>query len=147
MAGAIFVVIGLYFLLTAWSSMTIGTAGRMGPGYFPIMLAIVLILTGIGTALSGIGTRNAEFGRIRWRSMIWIVLAPIMFVATVQGLGICISLFLTTLCALMANPGVKLLSKVCHAAITSVLCTVVFKYGLEIQLPLLGSWVPFAGDF
>ncbi|MCU0908987.1 MAG: hypothetical protein MUF73_16465 [Rhodobacteraceae bacterium] len=46
-AGALFVVLGAGF---AWfgRGLEIGTTFRMGPGYFPLVLAGLLILLGLG---------------------------------------------------------------------------------------------------
>ncbi|KAB2862749.1 MAG: tripartite tricarboxylate transporter TctB family protein, partial [Bauldia sp.] len=42
-AGAIFIAIGLGFAAMTFAELDIGTARRMGPGYFPIMLAGILV--------------------------------------------------------------------------------------------------------
>ncbi len=44
-AGALFVAIGVGTLLMG-SKYTLGTAARMGPGYFPRILGILLIVLG-----------------------------------------------------------------------------------------------------
>ena len=44
-AGVVFVVIGAGFAITALD-YDVGTASRMGPAYFPLVLAIVLVLLG-----------------------------------------------------------------------------------------------------
>ena len=52
-AGALFVAIGGFFTLNAWFNLTIGNALAMGPGYFPILLGLVLIGLGAAIALPG----------------------------------------------------------------------------------------------
>ena len=45
LCGALFIATGLFFLVQSLG-LEIGTAFRMGPGYFPLVLAIVLIVLG-----------------------------------------------------------------------------------------------------
>ena len=42
-AGTLFVAIGLLFAVNAWLGLSIGSAFAMGPGYFPILLGLILI--------------------------------------------------------------------------------------------------------
>ena len=43
LAGAIFIAIGAFFLSNAWRNLEIGTSFQMGPGYFPVVLAGILL--------------------------------------------------------------------------------------------------------
>ena len=45
-AGAIFIAIAAFFLSSAWLNLEIGTSFRMGPGYFPVALAVLLLVLG-----------------------------------------------------------------------------------------------------
>jgi hypothetical protein len=58
-AGAIFTAIGLAagFLSTQYE---LGTPTAMGPGYFPLVLSIVLTALGIGAMGVGLAARRAE---------------------------------------------------------------------------------------
>ena len=53
-AGLMFMVVGIAF---AWgaTNYTIGEGARMGPGYFPLMLGILLALIGVFVAVRGAG--------------------------------------------------------------------------------------------
>lgn len=66
LAGAVFVGFGLAFAVTA-STYEIGSAVRMGPGYFPLVLGGLLVLLGIliaGSGLTGGGTAGDTVGGI-----------------------------------------------------------------------------------
>jgi hypothetical protein len=54
-AGLLFVAFGVVALVMA-QSYSIGTAARMGPGYFPRLLGILLIGLGAVQAIVGIRT-------------------------------------------------------------------------------------------
>ncbi|MCC6870733.1 MAG: tripartite tricarboxylate transporter TctB family protein, partial [Burkholderiales bacterium] len=44
-AGILFIALGI-FAITVGSNYTLGSAARMGPGYFPRILGILLIVLG-----------------------------------------------------------------------------------------------------
>lgn len=46
LAGILFVVIGSIFLFIS-TSYKMGTTAAMGPGYFPMLIAILLIIFGV----------------------------------------------------------------------------------------------------
>jgi len=52
-AGLMFIGFGLGFMLIALNNYPMGTAGRMGPAYFPTVLGGLLALLGIGIAFRG----------------------------------------------------------------------------------------------
>lgn len=59
LAGMIFVCVGLIFFI--WSHQyNMGTATRMGPGYYPSLLSIILCLFGVGSMIKGVTTRIAD---------------------------------------------------------------------------------------
>ena len=76
----------------------------MGPGYFPLVLAVVLILLGADHRSSRrLRVEGEPVGPIAWRGMVFILPAPIFFGLTVRGLGFVPSLFLTALIAAFAS--------------------------------------------
>ena len=65
-AGILFVAIGGWFVVSALE-LELGTALRMGPGYFPLVLAGLLILLGALVVIRGIRDRPAHIGSVAWR--------------------------------------------------------------------------------
>ena len=52
-AGALFIAIGSFFALSAFLNLPIGRAFAMGPGYFPMLLGLILIGFGLAIAIAG----------------------------------------------------------------------------------------------
>ena len=63
--GAIFIGFGAFFALQSFG-LEIGTAFRMGPGYFPLVLAIVLILLGSVIFFRATRVQGDVIGAIAW---------------------------------------------------------------------------------
>ena len=138
--AAIFIAIGAFFA-TQSLGMELGTAFRMGPGYFPLVLSGFLILLGLIILVQSTQYAAEPIGPIAWRGMLFILPAPVIFGLTVRGLGFVPAVFLTALIAAFASsrmkPGIALLL-VSGLTIFSVL---VFSYALGLPFRRFGPWL------
>jgi hypothetical protein len=87
-AGLLFMAIGVFF---AWSASrySIGTAARMAPGYFPLLLGAILTLLGGVIVFKALVFETEDGGRIghwAWRPVFYIVLANGVFGLLIGGL-------------------------------------------------------------
>jgi uncharacterized membrane protein len=140
LCAAIFIALGAFFAIQALG-LELGTAFRMGPGYFPFVLACVLILLGLIILVQATQYKAEPIGPVAWRGMLFILPAPIVFGLTIRGLGFVPAIFLTALIAAFASrrmtPGVALLI-VSGVTLFSVL---VFSYGLGLPFRRFGPWL------
>jgi uncharacterized membrane protein len=140
---------GLFFMLAGGVfgaqslGLEIGTALRMGPGFFPLVLAIVLILLGLLILASAFRSVGEDIEATAWRGMMFILPAPIFFGLTVRGLGFVPSIFLTTLVAAMASFKMKVWPAILLAIGVTVFCTLVFSYALGLPFRRFGPWLSF----
>jgi hypothetical protein len=160
LCGAIFVLIGAAFAANALAELPIGTAVRMGPGYFPLVLAGLLVLLGIGIAASGIGTATpvpavlhppetvpaigvqAALARLGpWRGVVAILASPIIFGLGIQPLGLIPSLAAAVFVASFASRRMTPLFAVVMTAMLTLFCYLVFVIGLRLPLRLYGPWL------
>lgn len=141
-AGGLFIAFGLFFGVQAYG-YEIGTALRMGPGYFPLVLSGVLILLGVAIVFASMKTEGPGIGGLAWRGMLYILPAPIFFGLTVRGLGFVPAVFLTTLIAARASLKMKPLGALALSAAMAIFCTLVFSYGLQLPFQRFGPWVSF----
>lgn len=143
LAGLIFVGFGLLFGVQSLG-LEIGTAFRMGPGYFPLVLSGLLILLGLIIIASAIHDRGSEgIGTMAWRGAFFILPAPIFFGLTVRGLGFVPAVFLTTLIAALASFKMRLHWALALAIGVTLFATVVFSYGLGLPFRRFGPWLDF----
>lgn len=141
-AGVLFILFGAVFGLTALD-LEMGTTLRMGPGYFPMVLAVVLTLLGIGIVISSFGSVGEAVGTYAWRGMVFILAAPVFFGLTVRGLGFVPSIFFTTLIAALAGMKMKPVYAVLLAIGVTIFTTLVFSYALGLPFRRFGPWLPF----
>ncbi len=138
-AGLIYIVIGLGAFYIALD-YEMGTAVRMGPGYFPRVLGIVLALIGLAALVRSFLRPGEAVGRMAWRAALLVLGATAVFGLLVRGAGLVLSLFVLVLVSACASKQFRLPSTVLLAAGLAVFSALVFLKGLGIPLPLLGSW-------
>jgi hypothetical protein len=140
LCGAIFIAFGAYFALNALS-LDLGTAFRMGPGFFPLALAAVLILLGVVIFVQALRVHGEAVGPIAWRGMLLILPAPIFFGLTIRGLGFVPALFVTAFIACFASMRMSLLWALLLSAAVTGFSTLVFIEGLGLPFMLFGPWL------
>ncbi|HWT31392.1 MAG TPA: tripartite tricarboxylate transporter TctB family protein [Propylenella sp.] len=145
-AGLIFIAFGLAFAIAA-SRYQIGTAFRMGPGYFPIVLGGLLVLLGIMVAVEGVlAGEDTPIGAVPWKALVLILGSIIFFGVTVRGLGLVPSLFVTVLMAAFASRRTTALTALLIAIGLTIGCVLIFVEALGLSIALFGPWVgPWIG--
>ena len=143
LAGLLFILFGIIFGVQSFG-LEIGTAFRMGPGYFPLVLSGILLLLGAVILARSIHSGNGEaMGRLAWRGILFILPAPIFFGLTVRGLGFVPAIFLTTLVAALASFRMRLPWALLLAVGVTIFATLVFSYGLGLPFRRIGPWLDF----
>lgn len=148
LAGGVFVLIGLAFAIGG-STYDVGSALRMGSGYVPLVLGGVLTLLGVSIVVQAFlgGDEEArrladeQRGEVPWSRAALLVGSVMFFGATVRGLGLAPSLFVTTFLAALAGHGTGVLRALVIAAGLTALCLLVFVTLLQLRLPMLGPWL------
>lgn len=142
LCGALFVVVGLFFLIQSLG-LEIGTAFRMGPGYFPLVLSGVLVLLGLVILVQATRVEGEPIGPLAWRGMLLILPAPIIFGLTVRGLGFVPAVFISAFVASFASSRMTVVMAVVLSALLTVFAFAVFSYGLGLPFERFGPWLRF----
>lgn len=143
-AGILFVLAGGFFCLHALVNLKLGTAFRMGPGFFPVLVGGLLLLLGVATLVRGLVSGPASLsGEVSWRAVILITAAPITFGLTVGRLGFLAALALTVALSAYASVRMNLWMAAAVTLVLTVFSALVFSYGLGLPLRLVGPWLDF----
>lgn len=135
-AGAGVVVLGLAATGASLQS-ALGTPAEMGPGLFPLILSCLLMVLGI---LVAVGHEDSEAATaIPWRGALLIAAAPLVFFATINALGIVVSIFAASLMSALASNQARLIPAILFSIGLGVLCALVFVVGLGLELPIFGT--------
>jgi hypothetical protein len=142
LSGLIFVGFGAAFGYAA-SGYELGTAFRMGPGYFPLILGGVLALLGVAIIVKGVtaAAADTEIGSVPWRASFLIIAALVYFGATIRGLGLVLAIFGAGLLAALASRQNGPVAALVIAVALTIACVAIFHYGLGVAVPLFGPWL------
>jgi hypothetical protein len=141
LAGGTFVGFGLAFAITS-STYEVGTALRMGPGFFPLVLGSLLVVLGILIAVKGfLAGDSDEIGPVPWKALVLLVVAFVFFGYTVRGLGLVPALLVTVFLAGMAGRRARVIPAVVIAACLTALSVLIFVILLQLRLPYIGPWL------
>ncbi len=150
-SGVAFMAVGGAF---AWgaTNYTVGTGARMGPGYFPLMLGVLLAIIGAVVAFKAmvIETEDGDkIGKWIWRPVGYIVAANLAFGILLGGLpsihlpamGMVIAIIALTLISAKAGTEFILKEILILSAILVVGSYVTFILLLKLQIPVWPAFI------
>jgi hypothetical protein len=142
MGGLVVTAIGAGFFLLG-RELEMGSSFRMGPGYFPTILSLLMMALGVVMAALAWRARPEEgaFGHVPWRGLLLVVGATAFFGLSLRGLGLGLVLVLVVLATAWASRYATWRSSVPLALGIAVFCSVLFIRGLGLPLPLVGPWL------
>jgi hypothetical protein len=122
---------------------TIGTAARMGPGYFPTVLGILLMVLGLVVSITGLSSKANEerIDRFDWRTLLIILGSVVLFGILLPRAGLVLSLLTLVLVSAFASHEFKLKEAIINAAVLIILSLVVFVWALSLQFQLWPAFI------
>jgi hypothetical protein len=114
----------------------LGTAARMGPGYFPRMLGILLVVIGAVLMLRSFRWAGSRLPKWPWRPTVVILASVVIFGAIVQYVGLALSTVVLIVMASAASHEFRPKEAVLSAIGLAVLAVGVFIMGLGLQLSI-----------
>ena len=150
-SGLLYTVVGAAFAYGA-TSYNVGTAARMGPGYFPLLLGSLLAIIGgiiIFKALVVETPTGDRIGSWAWKPLSFIIAGNLLFGVLLGGLpsikfpamGLIVAIYGTTLIVSMAGDKFKLKEVLILATVLSVLSYLAFIVLLKLQFPVWPSFI------
>jgi hypothetical protein len=133
-AAVVFVAIGLagaYF----GRDLALGSAGRMGPGYFPAILSWAIVGVGVVVGLKSLAIEGPRIEPVQFRPLLVIIAAILLFGFLIGAVGLAISAVLLTVLAAYARREASLVEALALGFGLSAFAVIVFVYGLSQPLP------------
>ena len=150
-SGLLFIAIGVAF---AWGATTynVGSGARMGPGYFPLRLGIVLALIGavvLFTSLVVETEHGDKIGKWAWRPLFFIILANLAFGLLLAGLpsiklpgmGLIAAIYGLTIIASMADGHFHTRDVLILATVLAIGSYLAFIVLLKLQIQVWPSFI------
>ena len=150
-AGLLYMVIGIAF---AWGATTynIGDGARMGPGYFPLLLGVILAIIGgivMARALVVETPDGDPIGRWAWKPLAFVLAANFLFGILLGGwpllgipaMGLIIAIVVLTFVAALAGDEFKFIEVLILAILLAVGSWAAFVWGLNLQFQVWPSFI------
>lgn len=150
-SGLMFIVVGIAF---AWGATTynIGEGARMGPGYFPLVLGILLAAIGAFTIFEAlvVETEDGEpVGKLAWKPLSFIIGSNVVFGILLGGLpfigfpsfGLIVGIYALVFIAAMAGEEFKFKEVLILATILAIGSYLAFIVLLKLQFPVWPSFI------
>ena len=139
-AGLLFIAFGLAAIVIG-SNYALGTAARMGPGYFPRILGILLISLGAALALRALKLNGPPFPAFKWRPLVIVLGSVTIFGVVVNYAGLIVSTMFLIVAASAASHEFRLRESIIAGSILAAVAVGVFVIGLKLQLPIWPAFV------
>jgi hypothetical protein len=137
-AAVTFIVIGaagLYF----GREYSVGSAARMGPGYFPMLLSYCLIAIGAFVGFKSIATPGPSIALPKWRSSILLLAAIIVFGALIERAGLAPTVAICSFIAAFATTEAKVKETAVLSILLAAFVVFLFIYALNQPMQIFGG--------
>jgi hypothetical protein len=139
LAGLMFLAFGVAAL---WFGrhLAVGTAVRMGPGYVPRALSFILLgLGGVICVLALNGSEPVEAPR--WKPITLVTIGIVCFALLFERAGMLPALVALVAISSLAGEEFKLVEVIGNMVVLTILCIIVFKVGLGMNISVIqGVW-------
>jgi ABC-type anion transport system duplicated permease subunit len=141
-AGIMYMVIGLFFAIVA-TQYKMGTAAKMGPGYFPFWLGVLMTLLGLLVLLKSLRASAAieKIPKFNWRIILQITGAVVLYGLLLPRAGFLIAVVVLVFLAAGASKEFTWKGTALNAAFLVTFTYSVFVVGLKLQFPLLPAFL------
>jgi hypothetical protein len=113
-----------------------GTAARMGPGYFPTLLGYLLVVLGLTLSLPSLLRDGENIPRMHLRPVVVILLSIVVFGLLLDRFGFALSVFVLVLLGALADPELRLREAAVLALFLAAFSVAVFYSLLGLPLEL-----------
>lgn len=150
-SGLLFIVVGGAFAYGA-TNYSVGTGARMGPGYFPLLLGIILALLGAVVTFKSLVVETPDgdkIGQWAWKPLFFIIASNLLFGVLLGGLpsvgippmGMVVAIFGLVVVSSMAGQSFKLKEVLILATVLAVMSYLAFVLLLKLQFPVWPSFI------
>jgi hypothetical protein len=134
-AGVMFIAFAAVALYVS-RNYSLGTAVRMGPGYFPMLLGGVLAVVGGILVVRSLVIAGDPIGHIQVLPLVVVAVAVVLFGVLLPKLGLAVTLPIVIATAALASVQSRRWEVLILALVLTTFSALVFVYGLRLPIPL-----------
>jgi hypothetical protein len=139
-SGMIFTVGAVAFGVIA-QDYELGTATRMGAGFFPTMLAVLLAIIGVATIARSLVVEGEPIRGFAVKGTLLVLGGAILFGILARGAGMAVALPVAILVSAYASIHFRWRSAILLTVALTVFSILVFVHALGLPIPIIGRWL------
>ena len=140
-AGLMFIAFGLFFLIVAQMNYQMGTAVRMGPGYFPTVLGGMLAVLGAVVLFGSLAMEGPPVGKFHFRPLLFILASSLAFAYLLKPLGLIFASAALIFISAFGGHEFKWKEVAILTVVLVIFSVLVFVKGLTLPFPICPSFV------
>jgi hypothetical protein len=138
-SGMMFLAFGLAGVVIA-SDYSMGTAGRMGPAYFPTALGWLLIVIGVISVVRSVIVPGEALEKFAYKDLFLILASVLAFGFVIRGGGLVVAIPLMIIISAFASSKFTWKASIALAIGLAVFCILLFVIALGLPMPIVGPW-------
>ena len=135
-AGLMFIAFGVFAMIVAQMNYQMGTAVRMGPGYFPTVLGGMLAVLGLTVLVGSLAIEGEKVARFYFRPLIFILAACLAFAYLLKPLGVMLSIVALVFIGAFGGHEFKFKEVAILTVAMVIVSVLVFVKGLTLPFPI-----------
>ena len=140
-AGLMFIGFGLFFALVAYTNYQMGTAVRMGPAYFPVVLGGLLVFLGALVLIDALVEEGPDVSTFHFRPLIFIAISSLAFAYLLKPLGLALASVLLIFISAFGGHEFKWKEVAIMSVVLVIFSILVFVKGLSLPFPVCPSFI------
>jgi hypothetical protein len=140
-AGLMFIGIGLFFVVWAMTHYQMGSAVRMGPAYFPVLLGGLLAVLGLLVLIEAFAMHGPKVPAFGFRPLILISVACVAYGYLMKPLGLILATLALVFISALGGHEFKWKEVAILYVILIIFSVLVFVKGLTLPFPLCPQFI------
>jgi hypothetical protein len=139
-AGLLYIAFGVAAIVIALNYPA-GTAGRMGPGWFPRALGGILIAIGLFLSLRALRLQGTPIAFPAFKPLLVVIASVVVFGIAAPPLGLVAATVLLVVVSSAASDEFRWMEALISSLLLAAFTVAAFSYGLQLQLPVWPAFV------
>ena len=140
-AGLMFMAFGLFFVVVALMNYQMGSAVRMGPAYFPVVLGGLLVVLGLIVVFNSLVVAGPAVAKFNFRPLIFIAASSLAFAYLLKPLGLAFASVALVFISAYGGHEFKWKEVAVLSVVLVFFSVLVFVEGLVLPFPICPSFI------
>jgi hypothetical protein len=140
-AGLMFIAFGLFFVVVALVYYQMGSAVRMGPAYFPVLLGGLLAVLGLIVFINSLIIEGPDVATFYFRPLLFIAASSLAFAYLLKPLGLVLASIALVFISAYGGHEFKWKEVAVMSVVLVIFSVLVFVKGLVLPFPICPDFI------